>query len=146
MKKNIFLIICRDVNLKFKVMKKVFFRICVFLLTGQIMFNGTNAQTTLTETGYKKNIRFENQVSSSKESNSVPDSQVTVLNYINIKAIRDFTRSYTNVTDAKWFKSNSEYMVYFTSDGIRSRIYYDKNGSRGIMIRFITRLPTIARR
>src|SRR5688572_4354882 len=48
---------------------------------------------------------------------------------VNVRAMRDFTRSYKNITDAKWFKSESGYAVSFSSDGSNTKIVYDSRGN-----------------
>ena len=63
---------------------------------------------------------------------------------INAKAVKNFTRAFKNVTDAQWFTFEDGFVVYFTSDGINTRVFYDKKGNNTGMIRayFEDKLPT----
>jgi hypothetical protein len=47
---------------------------------------------------------------------------------VSLKAIRDFKDRFTNVTDEKWYPSSDGFVVYFTQDDFRNRVYYDKKG------------------
>ena len=47
---------------------------------------------------------------------------------VNIKAARDFSRSYAHITDAKWFRTDGGYLVNFLSNGIFRKIVYDYDG------------------
>jgi hypothetical protein len=47
---------------------------------------------------------------------------------ISLKAIRDFKDRFANVTDEKWYPSGDGFVVYFTQDDFRNRVYYDKKG------------------
>ena len=70
-------------------------------------------------------------------------------NEISTKAVRNFIRDFTNVTDAEWFRSPAgSFVVYFTSDSINSTIYYTKGGEFDCMIRYYgeDKLPREIRR
>ena len=47
---------------------------------------------------------------------------------VNINAVRDFTRSYKNVEDAKWFKTLDGYVASFLSNGTYTTIAYNYKG------------------
>lgn len=47
---------------------------------------------------------------------------------VNINAVRHFTRSYKNIEDARWFKTDDGYIANFLSKGIDTRIVYDDKG------------------
>ena len=47
---------------------------------------------------------------------------------VNIKAVRDFFRSYKNIGNAKWFKTESGYVAHFLSKGIDTKVAYDVKG------------------
>ena len=117
-------------------MKKAF----VFVFTGSFI------ALTITSFAYgqiKNNMsKFkaeplpENIIPLSKQLNLSTDSDFNFRNDINTKAVRNFIRDYKNVTGAKWFKSaNGSFVVYFSSENIKSWIYYDKNGDFEFMLR-----------
>ncbi len=47
---------------------------------------------------------------------------------VNINAVRDFTRLYKNVENAKWFTSEAGYVASFLSKGIYTKVAYDIKG------------------
>lgn len=47
---------------------------------------------------------------------------------VNINAVRDFTRSYKNVRDAKWFHTEGGYVASFLSHGTYTKIAYGHKG------------------
>ena len=47
---------------------------------------------------------------------------------VHMDAVRDFTRSYKNITDTKWFKTEGGYIANFGSNGIDTKIVYDNKG------------------
>ena len=82
--------------------------------------------------------------SSLKETNSPDGSGSVFLNEISTKAVRNFIRNYKNVSDVQWFRFDKGFSVaYFTMDGIRTRVFYDKKGNCEGMIRdyFEDQLP-----
>ena len=79
----------------------------------------------------EKKIPFAKQLILTRDSNFI------FRNEISTKAVRSFIREYKNVTDAEWFRSpNESFVVYFTSDSIKSTIYYNKDGDFDLMIRY----------
>ena len=52
----------------------------------------------------------------------------TKVTSVHIDAVRDFTRSYKNITDAKWFKTEGGYIANFGLRGIDTKIAYDTKG------------------
>jgi hypothetical protein len=53
---------------------------------------------------------------------------------VNIRAIRDFSRTYKNAPDAKWFKSDKGFFVSFDEHGANTKIVYDSKGRRSYAI------------
>lgn len=49
---------------------------------------------------------------------------------VNIKAVRDFIRTYKDVTDAKWFITGDGFAAGFSSEGRNTKVVYDKKGRR----------------
>lgn len=85
----------------------------------------------------------EDFISSSKEINAAKNSNPIVTDEINAKAIKEFTKSYKNMPDAKWFKLKDGFVVYFTIDGIKNKVFYNKKGNYEGMVRgyFEDKLP-----
>jgi hypothetical protein len=54
----------------------------------------------------------------------------SVISYtaVNLKAMRDFRNTYTNVNDEVWIKSKNGYIALFTSDDTRFKVEYDNLG------------------
>ena len=50
-------------------------------------------------------------------------------NLINIKALRDFSKTYKNVTDEKWFVIKTGFMARFTLQDIQYRVTYNRKGN-----------------
>src|SRR5450432_187362 len=50
------------------------------------------------------------------------------LNEINIHAVRHFRKSFSSITNDKWFKINNGFMATFIYNSIRSQVYYDTRG------------------
>jgi len=48
---------------------------------------------------------------------------------VNIKAVRDFAKSFKDVENVHWYTVPDGAMVYFTERGIKSRAGYDKKGN-----------------
>jgi len=57
------------------------------------------------------------------------------LNEINTKVLRSFMGTYWNATDPQWVKYKGGFVVYFQSDSIQNRVYYDNSGFRQCIIR-----------
>ncbi|KAA9034453.1 hypothetical protein FW778_22500 [Ginsengibacter hankyongi] len=49
---------------------------------------------------------------------------------VNLKALKDFSKSFHEVSDEKWFKVPGGVIANFLSKGIDFRIKYDENGKR----------------
>lgn len=43
-------------------------------------------------------------------------------------ALKDFKGRFVNAKDEKWFSRKDGFIVYFTQDGFRDRVYYNKKG------------------
>jgi len=56
------------------------------------------------------------------------------LTEVNVRAMRDFSRSYKNVTDARWFNSEKGSFASFASDGKHTKVVYDTRGHRAYAI------------
>lgn len=49
---------------------------------------------------------------------------------VNVKAVRDFIKSFKNVQDKKWYKISDGFVSSFTKDGVQTKAFYDLKGNR----------------
>ena len=49
--------------------------------------------------------------------------------------MRSFVSSYSNATDPIWVKYSGGFVVYFTRNGIRHKVYYTQTGDQKCIIR-----------
>lgn len=66
--------------------------------------------------------------SSLAASGKILHPKTQYINDINIRAMRDFVKRYSNVTDEKWHKSNDNYIAVFFRDSTQYRVIYDSRG------------------
>jgi len=88
--------------------------------------------------------------SSSLQSNSTRNSGSLYPTEVASKAIRDFNKFYKNAGDAKWFRltdGTDGFIAFFNSDGIQTRVLYDKKGNYYCSFRhyFEDKLPPAVR-
>ena len=57
------------------------------------------------------------------------------LNEINTRVLRSFMANYWNATNPQWVKYAEGFVVYFKSDSIQHRVYYDNTGGLQCTIR-----------
>ncbi|HKZ65937.1 MAG TPA: hypothetical protein VJ111_06270 [Chitinophagaceae bacterium] len=79
----------------------------------------------------------------SEKNNNVP----ALMREISIKAVRNFTKEYKNVSNVKWFQSAGGFVVYFNMDGIKTKVYYNNKGNYECEVRnyYEDRLPVEVR-
>jgi len=65
------------------------------------------------------------------------------LNDINIKAVREFSKSFRQVQDVKWQIIIEGFVAIFTKDSVRTHVFYNKKGIYMSMVRYYSenRLP-----
>ncbi len=56
---------------------------------------------------------------------------------VNRKAVKDFQVRCAEAKDEKWFSVSDGFVVHFTMDGFRDRLYYDKKGHWMYSLRYI---------
>jgi hypothetical protein len=116
-------------------MKKILFTCFTgMLLSGTITSSYSQRPNGNAKLAYSK----EEYTSSLEELNAPKDSASLFLNEISTKAVRNFTRDYKNVSDAKWVVTGNSFSVLFTNDGVHTRILYNKKGDRVWTIRDYT--------
>ncbi len=64
----------------------------------------------------------------SPNTKSETKNDKSALYKINFKAVQNFKNTYTNVWDETWEEVKSGFVARFTSNGVRTQNYYDKNG------------------
>jgi len=74
------------------------------------------------------NLRFSGPTSSVEDTISTAAAQAFGLDHINLKAIRNFNRSFKNVSNEKWYEADDASIVTFTSGDIEYRVDYYKKG------------------
>ena len=117
-------------------MKKTFFSGFTGLFLAWTITNVTYSQSLTSTTKLKPQLTVEKNGLISKQLNSTKNSDLLLRNEINAKAVRNFTKEYKNVSDAKWFYSvNGLFVAYFTSENIQSSVFYNKKGDYEFMIR-----------
>ena len=73
-------------------------------------------------------LRFSDNISSTETPGlNVSDNPLSRDN-VNSKALKDFTRSYKNVSNEKWYNIHGGSVAMFSSDGIDCRVDYDDKG------------------
>ncbi len=55
---------------------------------------------------------------------------------VNKKALKDFTRSYRNVENAKWYKTENGDVVSFREKSVTTNIFYSRTGAVDCMIKY----------
>src|SRR6266542_3607345 len=106
-------------------MKQIFSALTVIIMiissknsgaqTNEVAFNNPTSIVDLPAKSTDKKM-FETKVTHEK----VPQ--------VNIKAVRHFTRSHKNISDARWFRTEDGYIANFLSKAIDTRIVYNDKG------------------
>jgi len=80
------------------------------------------------------------------KENPQPERQ-TFLNAINIRAVRDFVKRHEDITNVKWYETDSEFLASFTKDSIKTHVFYTKKGDFLATIKYYyeNRLPVSIR-
>ena len=101
-------------------MKQISLAIALFMLIASS--GNSNAQSKNYVT-----LNYTALVSGTMNKNILAEIKVTKAN---IKAVRDFTRLYKNVSDAKWYTSEKGYSATFDINGKNIKVEYDLAGWR----------------
>jgi hypothetical protein len=97
-------------------MKKIF----SILITISAIFSNANARNNLTvfNSPDSANISmYDNEASTERDAST-----------IKMNALRDFAKSFKNVTNEKWYKVSDGFMASFNDDGIETKVAYDRKG------------------
>jgi hypothetical protein len=57
------------------------------------------------------------------------------INDVNIKAMRDFVKSFNDVQEEKWYKISDGFVSNFIEDGVQTKVVYDLKGRRHCILR-----------
>ncbi|HEY0680044.1 MAG TPA: hypothetical protein VGD17_17285 [Chitinophagaceae bacterium] len=76
------------------------------------------------------------------ENNSAPAGKVNTIeksalpvNEINVRAVRDFSKEFKNVTDIQWFKANDGFVAYCKLGSTKIKVFYDQHGNYKCTVR-----------
>jgi len=114
-------------------MKKRYF----FCLTGSILawaFTGCFILSTINSNAVNFS-ETDDEIISEMKQQGLSSSSPYYLNEINTNAVRNFIRTYRNVTDPQWVKYSGGFVVSFRKENIHYKVYYDKTGDHQSTIR-----------
>ena len=103
-------------------MKQFILSAAIFLMT--ISTNHSSAQN-----GNRISLNFNSLISATFEKTS--EAKITE---VNIRAMRDFSPSFKNAPETKWFKTDKGYFASFSENGKNTKIVYDNRGQRNYSI------------
>jgi hypothetical protein len=99
-------------------MKKIFSILGTLLIAA--VLNGASARDTLsTSNSFKPGNMYRDDNEKSTERDAA---------IVSMKALRDFAKSFKNVTGEKWYRVSDGYMATFIDKGIETKVAYDKKG------------------
>ena len=100
-------------------MKQIILSTAIFLMT--VSSNNLSAQSSNDVALNLKSLISGDVIEKSAEAKATE---------VNVRAMRDFKRSYKNTPEVKWFKSDKGYFASFSADGANTKIVYDSKGNR----------------
>ena len=103
-------------------MKQIILSTAIFLMTASS--NNSSAQN-------RNDIALNLKILSASLIEKASEAKATE---VNIRAMRDFYRSFKNAPEAKWFKSDKGYFASFSENGTNTKIVYDSKGRRNYSI------------
>jgi hypothetical protein len=71
---------------------------------------------------------IDDKIVSDMKHQGLSQSRPYYLNEINTRVLRSFMATYWNATNPQWVKYAEGFVVYFKSNSIQHRVYYDKSG------------------
>jgi hypothetical protein len=110
-------------------MKKLFFRYILGIIPVIAFFNGTYAQNSLLTPEAINSTSKEVAYADKTDIRTEPAS-------VNMKALKDFNKTFKEVDDANWFKTKEGFIAQFKKDGISTRVDYNRKGRFLAMIRY----------
>ena len=88
---------------------------------------------------YAQDIAMNNKTNDSSIDLPVTKDQTGDINYVsevNSKVLRSFYKSYGEVKDAKWSKTDNGFAVSFKNDGLVNNVFYKKSGTVEYKIKY----------
>ena len=89
------------------------------MTSGQIFAQDTKIQTDLAGT---QPVKTQAALSDASPANTAAVST------INLRAIKDFKSRFASAKDEQWYAIDKGFLAYFSLDGYRERVYYDRKG------------------
>jgi hypothetical protein len=114
-------------------MKKLFLACCIEVLMVLTITRSSNAQNL--NSTVDSQFFTEKPTPSPRKISPISDSGSLRLNERNPNAVRNFSRDFGNIPDARWIKSANGFVAYFVHDNIQNWIIYNDKGSQEFMIR-----------
>ena len=105
-------------------MKQVILSIAMFLMIASSKYSIAQSNTDLALSVPGLITAFTAELTSTEVSTSE----------VNARAIRDFSKTYKNVPDVKWFNSETGQFASFSSNGTHTRVVYNVKGHRAYTI------------
>ncbi len=56
-------------------------------------------------------------------------AEITYVNEVNQKAVRDFKKSFKDISNEKWYGIKNGFLAEFSLNTTKNRVVYDKNGN-----------------
>jgi hypothetical protein len=109
-------------------MKKIF-SILVTLLISAIL-NSVNARDN---SAAFNSAGFENIYRDDNETSTARDAAI-----VSMRVLRDFAKSFKNVTNEKWYKVSDGFMTSFNDNGIETKVAYDRKGVFHCVLRILS--------
>ena len=108
-------------------MKKTAILVCG-LLSGALICGQLPAQDSMAGSNIAANEPARS-ISPSAAASGASPLHGAVLSKTTVRAIKDFKSRFTKAEGEQWSQSNQGSSVYFTSNGFRTRAYYDPRGN-----------------
>jgi hypothetical protein len=100
-------------------MKQLFSTLTILLISA-IVLNSAHAQhKSLSST----HSQFKYDTAVAVNSGTAVDASA-----VNMKAVKDFSKSFKNVTNEKWYTAEDGFFANFNDNGIETKVAYDKKG------------------
>ena len=108
-------------------MKKLFFRFTTGFIPFIAMFSCAFAQNSKFSSELNpasKEVGYEN-AAKARDLSATPGKPTVS---IHSKALKDFTKTYKNAGDARWFVIKDGFLAEFKQNGIETKVFYDRKG------------------
>jgi hypothetical protein len=108
-------------TLKSKTMKKILKTFIAAAVTAVVLTHGAKAQLAVEGS-------LANDVSGSSISVIDEGKDKNALSGIHHRAVKDFQKSFKNITNEQWSKLSDGYVASFTADSMQTRVAYNRKG------------------